>query len=240
MICVQGLCKAYRDVVAVDDLSFEFEAGSIIGLVGPNGAGKTTTMRAVAGIIPATRGRMLVAGSDVIGDPIETKRRVAYVADDPKLFDALTVWEHLDFVHSVYQVEDWSAKADNLLEQFELTEKRDTPTHELSRGMRQKVAICCAYLYDPQVLLFDEPLTGLDPRAIRTMKDSVAERAEAGATLMVSSHLLGLVEDLCSHLLLLHQGKSLFCGTLRDALDQFVDQDCESTLEDVFFRATES
>jgi ABC-2 type transport system ATP-binding protein len=215
------------------------QPGQILGLLGPNGAGKTTTMRAIAGVIPPSAGRLIVAGHDVATDPIAAKRSLAYVPDDPKLFDALTVWEHLVFIAAAYRVADFEPIAETLLAQFELTEKRNVIAQELSRGMRQKVAICCAYLYEPRAILFDEPLTGLDPRGIRTMKASVTERAGAGAAVVVSSHLLGLVEDLCTHLLILHRGQQLFCGPIAEARAAYAGMDADASLEDVFFRATE-
>src|ERR1700722_8181793 len=212
MIQVIDFHKAYGETVAVAGLSFEVRPGQILGLLGHNGAGKTTTMRAISGIIPPTRGRLIVAGHDVAVDPVAAKRELAYVPDDPKLFDTLTIWEHLEFIAAAYRVTDYRAAGERLLEQFELTPKRDTLAQELSRGMRQKVAICCAYLHDPKAILFDEPLTGLDPRGIRTMKESVLRSAAEGRAVVVSSHLLSLVEDLCTHLLILNHGKSLYCG----------------------------
>src|SRR5579875_256730 len=185
VILVHDFHKAYRETVAVDGLSFEVPGGAILALLGPNGAGKTTTLRALSGIIRPTRGRLFVAGHDVVHDPVAAKRELAYIPDDPKLFDALTVWEHLQFVGSAYRVADVAAKGDALLRQFELEAKRDTMAQELSRGMRQKVAICCAYLHEPRAILFDEPMTGLDPYAIRTLKASIVERAAAGAAIIV-------------------------------------------------------
>jgi ABC-2 type transport system ATP-binding protein len=239
VIRVLDFHKAYRATVAADGLSFEVGSGSVLGLIGPNGAGKTTTLRALAGIIRPTRGRLFVAGHDVVADPVAAKRELAYIPDDPKLFDALTVWEHLQFIASTYRVADLAARGTALLGQFELEEKRDTMAQELSRGMRQKVAICCAYLHHPRVILFDEPLTGLDPYAIRTLKASIAERAAAGAAIMVSSHLLSLVEDLCTHLLILNKGRCLFSGTLDEARAQYADLKGDASLEEVFFRANE-
>ena len=239
MIHVQDYHKAYRETIAVEGLSFVVPPGAILGLVGPNGAGKTTTLRALAGIIRPTRGRLFVAGHDVVNDPIAAKRELAYIPDDPKLFDALTVREHLEFIAATYRVADWGARTEALLRQFELVEKRDTMAQELSRGMRQKVAICCAYLHDPKAILFDEPLTGLDPYAIRTLKASIADRAASGAAVIVSSHLLSLVEDLCTHLLILNKGRCLFSGTLAEARSQYADLQGEASLEEVFFRATE-
>src|SRR5262249_53483561 len=157
-----------------------------------------------------TSGRLSIAGHDVVHDSIAAKAALAYIPDDPKLFDVLTVWEHLEFIASAYRVENFATKGEALIKQFELEEKRGALAQELSRGMRQKVAICCAYLHDPKAILFDEPLTGLDPYAIRTLKASIADRAAEGAAVMVSSHLLVLVEDLCTHLLILSKGQRLF------------------------------
>ena len=238
-IAVHGFRKAYADTIAVADLSFQVQPGQIVGMVGPNGAGKTTTMRAIAGIIPATRGRLTIAGHDVVDDPIAAKAALAYVPDDPKLFEALTVWEHLQFVASLYNVRDFTPIAEQLLAEFELTDKRNALAQELSRGMRQKVAIACAYLHQPTALMLDEPMTGLDPRGIRTMKDTLRSRAEAGAAVIVSSHLLALVEDLCTHLLIMHRGRSLFFGSVEQARSAVAGADSRSSLEDVFFRITE-
>jgi ABC-2 type transport system ATP-binding protein len=238
-ILVQEFHKVYESTVAVQGLSFLIEPGQILGLLGPNGAGKTTTMRAICGILPPTHGRLTVAGHDVTQDPVAAKRELAYVPDDPHLFDTLTVWEHLEFTAAAYRVPHFEPDAQKLLEQFELIEKRDTVAQELSRGMRQKVAICCAYLHNPKAILLDEPLTGLDPRGIRTMKSSVRDRAAAGAAVMVSSHLLALVEDLCTHLLIVHHGKRLFFGPIEEARMSFAGVDKDASLEELFFRATE-
>lgn len=239
MIRVDDFHKNYRETVAVSGLSFSADPGQILGLVGPNGAGKTTTLRAIAGIIPPTQGRLSVAGHDVATDPVAAKRELAYVPDDPRLFESLTVWEHLEFVASAYRVPQFEPKAEGLLGQFDLLDRRNTLARELSRGMRQKVAIACAYLHDPRAILFDEPLTGLDPPAIRTTKDSILQRAREGAAVVVSSHLLSLVEDLCTHLLILHRGKRLFFGSMEEARSAFADAGTRASLEDVFFRAIE-
>ena len=239
MIRVESFHKAYGQTVAVAGLDFEVSPGQILGLLGPNGAGKTTTLRALCGVIPPTRGRVTVGGHDVVNEPVAAKRALAFVPDDPRLFDALTVREHLQFIAGVYNVAPWQEAANRLLAQFELTEKADTPASELSRGMRQKVAICCGYLYDPKAILFDEPLTGLDPRGIRTMKDSVRQRAAGGAAVVVSSHLLALVEDLCTHLLVLHRGRRLFFGTMADARAAAAAIRADASLEDMFFHLTE-
>lgn len=238
-IIVEDFHKSYDRTVAVNGVSFAIAPGEILGLVGPNGAGKTTTMRALAGILAPSRGRLLIDGHDVAREPVAAKSALAYVPDDPSLFETLTVWEHLRFVASAYRVRDWEPKAEALLVQFELTGKRDALAAELSRGMRQKVAIGCGYLHDPRAILLDEPLTGLDPRGIRTMQASIRRRAEAGAAVMVSSHLLSLVEDLCTSVLILHRGRKLLHGTLADLRNEAGVGGRNESLEDLFFRLTE-
>jgi len=240
VIEVHDFHKAYASHVAVRGVSFRVGAGEILGLIGPNGAGKTTTMRAIAGIIPASRGELRVAGFDVAAAPIEAKRRTAFVPDEPPLFSDLTVAEHLSFYASVYEVVDAEAKTQRLLAEFELDRRVDMPAGKLSRGMRQKLAICCAYLYDPPALLFDEPLTGLDPQGIRVLKRSLRERAEAGAAVVISSHLLAMVEDLCTHVLILAAGEEKYCGLLGELRNSFEEMEATARLEDMFFAATSS
>jgi len=239
MIQVRQLSKTYGDRVAVNGLTFDVEGGEIVGLVGPNGAGKTTTLRAIAGIHPPTAGAIRVAGHDLARDPVEAKRRLALVPDEPHLFGSLTVWEHLEFSARVYGVAGWEARASALLDELELGDRRNSMADELSRGMRQKVAVACGVLHDPAVLLFDEPLTGLDPRGIRTLYAAMRRRAEAGAAVVLSSHLLGQIEGLCTSFLILRRGELLFRGTTMELRDRFAEGDDEMSLEDIFFRVTE-
>lgn len=238
-IVVEDYHKTYGATTAVAGLSFRAEAGDILGLVGPNGAGKTTTLRALAGILAPTRGRLLLAGHDIVAEPVAAKTILAYIPDEPKLFDQLTVWEHLRFVAEVYRLADWRPRAEELLRRFELVEKRNALAAELSRGMRQKAAICCGYLHQPSVLLFDEPLTGLDPYGIRTICDSIKEQAAAGVTILVSSHLLSLVEDLCTSVLIMNHGRMILHERLADLRRQLTATGRHETLEDMFFRLTE-
>ncbi|MFV2069097.1 MAG: ABC transporter ATP-binding protein [Pirellulales bacterium] len=240
MIDVDDFHKVFSDQVAVAHLTFQVEPGQTLGLIGPNGAGKTTTLRALAGILPASRGRLAVAGYDVQHDPLAAKARLAFVPDEPPLFHDLTVAEHLSFYASVYGVEDAIIKARQLLEQFDLDRKYNTAASDLSRGMRQKLAICCAFLHDPQVILLDEPLTGLDPRGIRTYKEALRERAARGAAIIVSSHLLAMVEDVCTHVLILERGTQRFYGSLEQLRDTFACQDGAASMETIFFAATQN
>jgi ABC-2 type transport system ATP-binding protein len=238
VIEVEGFGKDYDGLRAVADLSFSVQAGEILGLVGPNGAGKTTTLRAIAGILRPTRGRIRVAGHDLEREAVAAKRALAYVPDTPHPYDLLTVGEHLRFTALAYGVEDAEARAGPLLAELELLEKRDALASTLSRGMQQKLAIACAFLRDPRAILLDEPLTGLDPRGIRDMRESIRRRAEAGAAVLVSSHLLELVEKLGHRILILHRGARLALGTLGEIrAAAAIRQD--ATLEEAFFAITE-
>lgn len=236
VIRVNDLHKTYRNISAVQGLSFEVLPGQILGLVGPNGAGKTTTMRAIAGIIRPNAGLIEVAGHNVRTAPLKAKKALAYVPDDPALFGALTVYEHLVLAARAYEIPNYRVLAEGLMQQFGISDRRDTLAQELSRGMRQKAAICAAYIQDAKAILFDEPLTGLDPHGIRTMKQSIHERAVAGAAFVISSHLLSLIEDLCTHLLVLHRGRALFAGTVAEARALVSAESAKAaTLEESFF-----
>src|SRR6266481_7909379 len=237
MIQVQALTKLYGDFVAVDALSFEVQPGQVLGLVGPNGAGKTTTLRCLSGIIPATRGAIRICGHELAADPIPAKRQMAFVNDEPRLFDYLTVQQHLNFTARIYQVANYEPLAAQLLQELELEPKRNSLPGELSRGMKQKLAIACGLLHSPKVIYFDEPLTGLDPLGIRRMKDSILKRAEEGAAIIISSHLLHLVQEICSHILILKGGRKIIDGTIEEIRQKFAEHP-DANLEDVFFRAT--
>ena len=238
MIEVEGLTKLYGDFVAVNDLSFTVRPGEVLGLVGPNGAGKTTTLRCLAGIIPAARGSIRVAGHDLRVAAVAAKQELAYFPDEPRLFDYLTVRQHLSFMARLYHVPDHVRLGEQLLTELELTDKADSLPTELSRGMKQKLAIACGLLHSPKVIFFDEPLTGLDPYGIRGMKDAILRRSKEGIAIIISSHLLHLVDEICSHLLILKQGRKVAGGTLEDVRRQFAESAPDASLEEVFFRAT--
>jgi ABC-2 type transport system ATP-binding protein len=238
MIEVDSLTKLYGDFVAVDSLSFSVQPGEVMGLVGPNGAGKTTTLRCLAGIIPPTRGSIRICGNDLVRDPIAAKKTLAWFTDEPRLFEYLTVEQHLAFTARIYQVADYKTTADLLLEELELSDKKDCVPGQLSRGMKQKLVIACGLLHDPRVIYFDEPLTGLDPIGIRRMKDSILKRSRQGVSIIISSHLLHLVQEICSHILILKNGKKINSGTIQEMARQYSDEAGEANLEAVFFRAT--
>lgn len=233
MIEVRGLQKLYGDFPAVHDLSFQVAAGEVVGLVGPNGAGKTTAIRSIAGIIIPTRGSISIAGHDLAREPIAAKSALAFIPDEPHLFDYLTVEEHLRFVGRLYRVADAAERVPPLLAELDLVEKRRALPGELSRGMKQKLAIACGLLHAPRALLLDEPLTGLDPVGIRQMKATIVRRAEAGAAVMLSSHLLHLVEEICTRVLIMQRGRIVAFGTIADIVAERPDL-TGRPLEDVF------
>jgi ABC-2 type transport system ATP-binding protein len=235
---VENLAKNYGDFAAVHDLSFSVRAGEIVGLVGANGAGKTTTLRSITGILRPSSGRIRVAGCDIEREPVAAKRRFAYIPDTVHPYDLLTVTEHLHFIALTYRIERAEAKYQALLEELELSDKRDEMASNLSRGMLQKLSLACAFLREPRVILLDEPLTGLDPRGIRNIKESIRRRADAGTAFLLSSHLLTLVEALCDQVLILHRGRKRAFGPL-DEIRRLAALETEASLEDVFFAVTD-
>ena len=240
MIEVNGLCKRYGDFTAVNDLSFTVQPGEVMGLVGPNGAGKTTTLRCATGIIPATAGTLRVAGIDLAADPVAAKRQLAFFPDEPRLFEYLTVRQHLAFAAKIYAVPqaEAAARAEALLAELEIADKADQLPGELSRGMKQKLVIACGLLHSPKVMYFDEPLTGLDPLGIRRMKDTIRRLGREGAAIILSSHLLSLLEEVCTHVLIMKQGQRIAVGTLPEVVAQFSNGEAGVSLEEVFIRAT--
>ena len=238
MIEVTDLTKLYGGFRAVNGLSFGVQPGEVLGLVGPNGAGKTTTLRCLAGVIPATQGTIRICGRDLGQAPLAAKQVLAYFPDEPRLFDYLTVRQHLEFTARLYHIQDGEPHARQLLEELELADKANQLPSELSRGMKQKLALACGLLHQPQVMFFDEPLTGLDPHGIRRMKDLLLRRAREGVAILVSSHLLHLVEEICSHLLILKQGQKVVHGTLDEVRQRFAESTADASLEEIFFRAT--
>lgn len=238
MIEVNGITRNYNSFAAVSDLSFRVESGEVMGLVGPNGAGKTTTLRCIVGIIPPTKGDIQIDGHSILRDPLAAKRAIGFMPDEPRLFDHLTVSEHLQFTARVYGVDGFEEKARSLIEELELSEHRESLTTELSRGMKQKLVIACGLLHAPGNLIFDEPLTGLDPLGIRRMKATIMDRARKGASVIVSSHLLHLVEEICDRILILKEGRKIIHGSLEEISASLPELRGDLNLEEIFFRVT--
>ena len=237
MIEIEGLSKRYGTMMAVDGLSLRVEEGEILGLVGPNGAGKTTTLRCASGIIPPTSGSVRISGFDLASDPVEAKRRLAFVPDEPRLFDYLTARDHLRITARLYGVVDGEERAETLLEELELGQRKDAYPAELSRGMKQKLMVAMALLHRPKALLLDEPLTGLDPAAMRRMKDRVREAARSGVAVILSSHMLHLVEELCRRVVIVVAGRKALDGTLDEIRGAFPAGVGRGDLESIFLKA---
>jgi ABC-2 type transport system ATP-binding protein len=239
VIEVKNLCKSYGPIQAVNDLSFTVRPGEILGLVGANGAGKTSALRTITGILQPSSGTVHVAGHNIEREPVAAKRAFAYIPDTIHAYDLLTVTEHLHFIALAYHIKDARAKYADLLEELEIANKRNEPASNLSRGMLQKLSLACAFLREPKVIILDEPLTGLDPRGIRNIKESIRRRAARGTAFLLSSHLLVLVEALCDRVLILHRGKKMAFGSL-DQIRDGATLHKDASLEEVFFAVTES
>jgi ABC-2 type transport system ATP-binding protein len=210
------LVKNYGRRRVVDGVDFEVEPGEIVGLLGPNGAGKTTTLRMLAGVLRPESGTARIAGLDILTDGMAAKRRLAFVADEPRFFDYLTVEEHVRFVARMHGVREVAPHVERLVEHTTVGTRLTAFPSELSRGMRQELALACALVHEPAALLLDEPLTGLDPIAIRRTKHVVRAAAARGTAILLSSHLLHLVTELCERIVLLRQGESVAQGTIAD------------------------
>jgi len=215
MIEVRGLTKRYRDVVAVEDLSFTVGKGEIVGLLGPNGAGKTTTMRVLTGFLPATSGTARIAGFDVFESPLEVKRRVGYLPETPPLYDPMTVREYLRFVCDLKALPRRSAagEVERVAVRTGVTDVLDRLAGSLSKGYRQRVGLAQALLGDPEVLVLDEPTVGLDPLQIREVRELI--RSFAGRhTVLLSTHILPEVAMTCQKVLVLNGGRLIDHDTL--------------------------
>lgn len=235
MLVVNNLVKRYGKQNAVDNISFELQGGEVVGLLGPNGAGKSTTIKCIVGLLRKTSGEITIGGFDHLS--VEAKRFFSYIPETPYVYDLLTVQEHLQFIAQAYGVKEWKTKANELLEMFELDDKRDKLGRDLSKGMRQKVSICCALLPDPQLLFFDEPMIGLDPKAIKNTKKIFKELKEEGKTILVSTHMIDSVESIADRIMILKDGRILGNDTIANLKQQFV-QDEGTTLEDLFLELT--
>ncbi len=217
MLQVIDLVKEYKKLRAVDGLSFDVNPGEIVGLLGPNGAGKTTALRCASGILRPTGGRVLVNGCDIVADQARAKAGLAFVPEVPNLYELLTVREHLRFVAMCFNTLDlFEQRHEELLERYALTEKRDQLVATLSKGMRQKLAIACALVHGANVMLFDEPIVGIDPLGVAEFKQELARAREAGCAILVSTHLLDTAEKLCDRVVILAHGRKLAEGTLAE------------------------
>jgi ABC-2 type transport system ATP-binding protein len=237
IIQARGLSKRFGKLTAVHDVTLAIEAGQVFGFLGPNGAGKTTTIRMLCGVVRPSSGTATIAGFDVVGEPLEVKRRVGYLAETPYLYPKLSGREFLGFMGSLYGVPPQIARqrASRLLSLFELAEKADDLVETYSHGMRQKLALAGTLLHEPPVLFLDEPTSGLDPRSARLVKDLLLGLVGRGHTVFLSTHVLEIAEQLCHRVGIIDRGQVIATGTL----DELRGHDRQAvSLEDVFLQLT--
>jgi len=237
MIELIHIVKHFGDVVAVNDLSLTVNRGEFFVVLGPNAAGKTTTIKILTGLIKPTSGIARVAGFDVHAQPLEVKRRMAYVPDFPFLYDKLTPWEFFRFIGQLFRMdmESIQTKGRELIERFSLGEFSNKTIEGLSHGTRQRVAIASALLHEPEVFVIDEPMVGLDPHHARVVKDILKERSLGGMTVFLSTHQLSVAEELADRVGIIHQGKMVAVGTAAELRTQ---SGAEGPLEKAFLALT--
>lgn len=227
MLKINHVTKRYGKTVANRDISFFVDDGQIAVLLGPNGAGKSTIIKYITGLL-RFEGDIEICGCP--NKSMEAKRLLGYIPEMPAIYDLLTVEEHMEFIRRAYRLED-NGTARLLLERFELWDKRGKLGKELSKGMQQKLSICCALLHHPKVVIFDEPMIGLDPHAIKQLKEVFQELRDGGATVLISTHLIDSVEDYWDVVHIMVNGN--FAATRRK------DEAAEQSLEELFFSVTE-
>jgi ABC-2 type transport system ATP-binding protein len=239
MIRTENLTRHYGSLIAVRNLDLAVMCGELFGFLGRNGAGKTTFIRMLAGLLRPTAGAAYVAGHNVQLEPLAAKQAVGYLAQSPLLYDSLTGREFLRFLGGVYGLGDQSieARSNQLLELLELTDKADNLIGGYSGGMRHRIGLCGALLHEPQVLLLDEPLAGLDPYGARLVKDLLRDLCRKGCTVFLSTHAMEVVERLCTRVAILNRGQLVAVGSVEALRDQ-ADFAVESSLEDVFLHMT--
>ncbi|MEZ5836153.1 MAG: ABC transporter ATP-binding protein [Geminicoccaceae bacterium] len=232
---LRGLTRVY-DKPAVDRLDLDVSPGEFYALLGPNGAGKTTTLRMVAGLLPPDAGSVRIFGIDALADPVAAKRITAWVPDEPMIYDRLTPLEYLELVAGLWKLDAAVAErsARDLIETLELREQAHERCESFSKGMRQKVALAGALIHDPRLIILDEPLTGLDARAARRVKDVLLERVRGGATVILTTHILEVAERMAERIGMIRDGRLLAEGTLEDLRHR--SGRGGSSLEEVFLK----
>ncbi len=230
MINVSHLTKKYNRFVANDNMSFIVNDGEIAVLAGPNGAGKSTAIKCIAGLLRFS-GEIEICGHN--NKSMEAKQILGYVPEIPAPFELLTVWEHMEFIARAYRLQNWQERAEMLVRRMELHDKKDKMGKELSKGMQQKISICCALLIEPKAVLFDEPFVGLDPHAIKELKAMLNELKAKGVTIIISTHMLDSVEEFWDRLLIMMRGR-IEAERERKAVEKSGEN-----LEELFFKITE-
>jgi ABC-2 type transport system ATP-binding protein len=218
MIEIHGVTKVYKELVAVKDLNLTINQGDIFGFIGPNGAGKTTTIKILATLLKPTQGYALVGGYNVLTQPDDVKRVMGYMPDNFGVYDDMKVWEYLDFFAAAYRIDKNRRKQiiDDVLALTDLSHKKDAMVDALSRGMKQRLCLAKTLVHDPQVLLLDEPASGLDPRARIELRELLKELRKMGKTILISSHILTELADFCNTIGIIEQGHLLYAGDIQE------------------------
>ena len=235
MLQITHLTKTYGDKKAVDDLTLHIAPGEIYGFIGHNGAGKTTTLKSCAGILPFDAGEIRINGVDVSANPLEAKRVLAYLPDNPDLYNFLSGIQYLNFIADIFGVEK-SVRAERirrLADSFELTADLAQPISAYSHGMKQKLAMISGWLHEPKLILMDEPFVGLDPKAAHLLKQMMREHCDRGGAIFFSTHVLEVAEKLCDKVAIIKQGRLIRSGTMEEVKG-------DASLEDVFLELEES
>lgn len=231
MIRLEHVNKTYNnaDVKAVSDLSLTVEDGEIVGFIGPNGAGKTTTIKMMTGILKPDNGTVMINEFDMQRQPLDAKKVIGYIADSPDMFLRLTGLEFINFMADIYQIpaEGRKEKITSLIERFELEHALDKPMQSYSHGMRQKMMVTAALVHNPEVWILDEPLTGLDPKSAFELKKMMREHADAGNSVLFSTHVLEVAEKLCDKVIVITHGQALYYGTLDELKTRYPGMDLE-------------
>lgn len=231
MIQVQNVSKTYNNTVkAVDQLNLTVNDGEIVGFIGANGAGKTTTLKMMTGILKPDHGTILINGHDIQKDALEAKQSIGYIADSPDMFLRLKGIEFMNLIADIYKVplEVRKNRIATFAKRFELENVLNSPMQSYSHGMRQKMMVAAALVHDPAVWILDEPLTGLDPKSAHNLKEMMREHADAGNSVLFSTHVLEVAEKLCDKVIIIHHGKTLFYGTLEELTNVHKDKDLET------------
>ena len=237
-VTLESVSKKFGDVWAVRDLSLRIGYGRVYGLLGPNGSGKSTTMKMILGLVKPDSGKILVDGIDVSKDPVEVRKIIGYVPETSRLYDYLTGIEYLDFIGEAYGMspKERKRRIEEFLEAFELKGRENELISGYSKGMKQKIALIAALIHKPRILILDEPLSGLDPRSARIVKDLIHELAEEGVTTIFSTHILEIADAVCDELAIMYEGRKIAEGK-PDELKQMAGES-GSTLEEVFLKLT--
>ena len=238
MIELKSLTKKYGDYTAVDDLNLSVQKGEIFGFIGPNGAGKTTTIKMIGGILAPSAGTVKITGIDIQQEPEKAKGKIGFIPDRPYLYEKLTGLEFLKFTADLYGVPDdiFSQKAQQNLEMFSLADWSDELIESYSHGMKQRLIMSAALLHDPEVIIVDEPMVGLDPAAILMVKDLFQRLAQKGVTIFMSTHTLVVAEDICERIGVINKGQLIASGTTADLQREANITDAD--LEQVFMNLT--